>query len=171
MVESRVHRFGAVPSLGQAGTSPRIRSVATRHGDLDLCLEALLEGGRPEPLGPRPNGSGVESCLGGFEAPDRVRLLPEVLKFIQKMDQQKKLVAAICHGPWVLASAGLVEGVKTCGYDAVHDDLVNAGAEVLDVPAVRDGNIITGRVPDDLPEFCEEIVRALANEHPRGHRK
>jgi protease I len=70
-----------------------------------------------------------------------------------------------------LASAGLVEGVKTCGYDAVHDDLFNAGAEVRDVPAVRDGNIVTGRVPDDLPEFCEEIIRALTNEPPRSHRK
>jgi protease I len=48
------------------------------------------------------------------------------------------------------------------GYVAVRDDLVNAGAEYVDVPAVRDGNIITGRVPDDLPEFCQEIIKALS---------
>ena len=112
-------------------------------------------------------------CLlfpGGY-SPDALRLNRDVLHLTRRCHSAGKIVAAICHGPLVLVSAGLVEGVKTCGYDAVHDDLVNAGAELLDVPAVRDGNIITGRVPDDLPEFCEEIVRALTNEHPRSHRK
>lgn len=55
-----------------------------------------------------------------------------------------------------------MRGKKATGYRAVHDDLVNAGAELVDVPAIRDGNIITGRVPDDLPEFCQEIIKALA---------
>lgn len=66
--------------------------------------------------------------------------------------------------PWsqILISAGLVKGKKVTSYIAVKDDLINAGAEFLDVPAVRDGNIITGRVPDDLPEFCQEIIRALS---------
>jgi len=62
----------------------------------------------------------------------------------------------------VLISAGIMRGKKATGYRAVHDDLVNAGAELVDVPAIRDGNIITGRVPDDLPEFCQEIIKALA---------
>ena len=53
-------------------------------------------------------------------------------------------------------------GKRATGYIAVRDDLVNAGAEFIDVPAVRDGNILTGRVPDDLPEFCQEIIMALA---------
>ena len=92
-----------------------------------------------------------------------MRLNRDGLHLTRRCHSAGKIVAAICHGPWVLASAGLVEGVRTCGYEAVHDDLVNAGAEVRDVPAVRDGNIITGRVPDDLPEFCEEIVRALTD--------
>lgn len=55
-----------------------------------------------------------------------------------------------------------MKGKRATGYVAVRDDLVNAGAEFLDVPAVRDGNIITGRVPDDLPEFCQEIIKALS---------
>ncbi|MDI3473605.1 MAG: protease [Thermotogaceae bacterium] len=73
-----------------------------------------------------------------------------------------KFIAAICHGPQILISAGLVKGKKVTSYIAVKDDLINAGAEFLDVPAVRDGNIITGRVPDDLPEFCQEIIKALS---------
>jgi protease I len=55
-----------------------------------------------------------------------------------------------------------MEGKRATGYIAVRDDLVNAGAEFVDVPAVTDGNVLTGRVPDDLPEFCQEIIIALA---------
>ena len=56
----------------------------------------------------------------------------------------------------------ILAGKKATGYAAVRDDLVNAGAEFLDVPAIKDGNILTGRVPDDLPEFCQEIIKALS---------
>ncbi len=103
-------------------------------------------------------------CLlfpGGY-SPDALRLHTETIKLVQACHQQGKLLAAICHGPWVLISAGIMEGRQSTGYVAVRDDLVNAGAEFLDVPAVRDGNIITGRVPDDLPEFCQEIIKALS---------
>jgi len=62
----------------------------------------------------------------------------------------------------VLISAGIMGGKRATGYAAVRDDLLNAGAEFIDVPAVRDGNIVTGRVPDDLPEFCQEIIEALS---------
>jgi protease I len=98
---------------------------------------------------------------GGY-SPDALRLHPGTLELVRECYRQDKLLAAICHGPWVLISAGIMEGKRATGYIAVRDDLVNAGAEFLDVPAVRDGNIITGRVPDDLPEFCQEIIMALA---------
>jgi len=98
---------------------------------------------------------------GGY-SPDALRLHAGTLKLVRECHRQGKLLAAICHGPWVLLSAGIMEGKRATGYIAVRDDLVNAGAEFLDVPAVRDGNILTGRVPDDLPEFCQEIIMALA---------
>lgn len=103
-------------------------------------------------------------CLlfpGGF-SPDALRQHEDTLRLVREFHQRGKLLAAICHGPWVLISAGIMEGRRATGYAAVRDDLVNAGVEYLDVPAVRDGNIITGRVPDDLPEFCQEIIRALS---------
>ena len=103
-------------------------------------------------------------CLlfpGGF-SPDALRLHQGTLDLVRECDRQAKLVAAICHGPWVLISAGIIRGKKATGYAAVRDDLINAGAEYMDVPAVRDGHIITGRVPDDLPQFCQEIIRALS---------
>jgi protease I len=98
---------------------------------------------------------------GGY-SPDALRLHAGTLELVRECHRQGKLLAAICHGPWVLISAGIMEGKRATGYIAVRDDLVNAGAEFIDVPAVRDGNILTGRVPDDLPEFCQEIIMALA---------
>jgi protease I len=98
---------------------------------------------------------------GGY-SPDVLRLHTETLELVRECHRRGKLLAAICHGPWVLISAGIMEGKRATGYVAVRDDLVNAGAEYVDAPAVRDGNIITGRVPDDLPEFCQEIIKALS---------
>ena len=103
-------------------------------------------------------------CLlfpGGY-SPDALRLHAGTLELVRECHRRGKLLAAICHGPWILISAGVMKGKRATGYIAVRDDLVNAGAEFVDVPAVRDGNIITGRVPDDLPEFCQEIIKALS---------
>jgi len=103
-------------------------------------------------------------CLlfpGGY-SPDALRLHAGTLELVQECHRRGKLLAAICHGPWILISAGVMKGKQATGYIAVRDDLMNAGAEFVDVPAVRDGNIITGRVPDDLPEFCQEIIKALS---------
>jgi protease I len=98
---------------------------------------------------------------GGY-SPDALRLHQGTLDLVRECHQRGKLLAAICHGPWILISAGIMAGKQATGYVAVRDDLVNAGAEFVDVPAVRDGNIITGRVPDDLPEFCQEIIKAMS---------
>ncbi len=98
---------------------------------------------------------------GGY-SPDALRLHAGTLELVRECHRRGKLLAAICHGPWVLISAGIMAGKRATGYIAVKDDLVNAGAEFVDLPAVRDGNIVTGRVPDDLPEFCHEIIMALA---------
>lgn len=104
---------------------------------------------------------------GGF-SPDNLRTDSVTLGLIAGAHRLGKTVAAICHGPQVLVSVDrvhgtdLVRGRKVTAFLAARDDLLNAGAEYLDVPAVRDGNVITGRVPDDLPEFCQEIIQALS---------
>lgn len=103
-------------------------------------------------------------CLlfpGGF-SPDYVRRDQKVLELVRHCHEQGKVVAAICHGPWVLISAGIMRGKRATSHIAVRDDLLNAGAEFVDQPVVRDGNIVTSRMPNDLPEFCQEIIRALA---------
>ena len=95
---------------------------------------------------------------GGFEAPDRVRQIPEVLEFVRKMYEAKKTVAAFCHGPWVLISAGILKGKRATGYIGIKDDLKNAGALYEDVPTIEDGNIITCRHPRDVGAFMKMII-------------
>jgi len=96
---------------------------------------------------------------GGFEAPDRVRQIPEVLAFVKKMYEQGKLVTAFCHGPWILISAGVLKGKKATGYIGIKDDLINAGALYEDqYPVIEDGNIITSRHPRDVGDFMKAIL-------------
>lgn len=96
---------------------------------------------------------------GGFEAPDRVRLLPEVLEFIRQMDKQKKLVAAICHGPWVLISAGITKGRKMTAFWSIEADMRNSGADYQHkAPVVIDGNIITSPHYHNNHDFMRAVV-------------
>ncbi|MCK4789798.1 MAG: type 1 glutamine amidotransferase [Desulfobacteraceae bacterium] len=99
---------------------------------------------------------------GGFEAPDRVRLLPEVLEFIRKIDDQKKLIAAICHGPWILISAGITKGRKMTAYWSIEADLRNSGANYQHkVPVVIDGNIITAPHYDNNGDFMKAVIEYI----------
>ena len=97
---------------------------------------------------------------GGW-APDRLRRYKEVLDFVREMHTSGKVVAAICHAGWVLASAGIVKGKNMTCFSAIKDDMVNAGANYSDKEVVVDGNLITSRTPADLPAFCREIIKAL----------
>lgn len=80
---------------------------------------------------------------GGHEAPDRVRQDQGVLEFLVAMDQAGKVVAGLCHGPWIMVSAGVLKGRKACAYIGLRDDVINAGADVVDSDVIVDGNIIT----------------------------
>jgi protease I len=96
---------------------------------------------------------------GGFEAPDRVRLLPEVLEFLREMDRQKKLIAAICHGPWILISADLVRGRKMTAFWSIEADMRNAGADYQHkVPVVVDGHYITSPHYNNNHDFMRAVV-------------
>ena len=80
---------------------------------------------------------------GGLESPDRLRQIPELLQFIRTMNDSGKVIASVCHGPWVLISAGIVKGKKMTTYVGCKDDLINAGADYQNVSVVSDGNIVT----------------------------
>jgi len=98
---------------------------------------------------------------GGY-APDLMRRYPDMVRIVREAHQKGKVVAAICHAGWMLASAGILKGKKATCFFAIKDDLVNAGANYVDAEVVRDGNLITSRKPDDLPAFCKELIEALA---------
>lgn len=97
---------------------------------------------------------------GGY-APDILRRYEDVNRFVAEMFKSGKVVASICHGGWVLASAGVLKGRKATSFSAIKDDVVNAGAIFLDREVVVDGNLITSRNPYDLPAFCVEIIKKL----------
>ena len=103
----------------------------------------------------------VGVIIPGGWAPDKLRMDTGVLSLVGALSDAGKVVASICHGGWVLASADVVRGKKLTCYAAIKDDMVNAGAEFIDKEVVRDGNLITSRKPDDLPAFCREILNAL----------
>jgi protease I len=100
---------------------------------------------------------------GGY-APDRMRRHPDMVALVREAARQNKVVAAICHAGWMLASAEVLRGKKVTGFFAIKDDLIHAGANYQDAEVVVDGNLITSRQPEDLPAFCQAIIAALAGE-------
>src|SRR5436190_1857699 len=97
---------------------------------------------------------------GGF-APENFRRTPAIIDLIRKVHEQGSLVAAICHAGWVLASAGIAKGKRLTCVPIIKDDVIHAGGNYVDEPVVRDGNLITSRLPGDLHLFCKEIIRYL----------
>jgi len=97
---------------------------------------------------------------GGF-APEGMRKHKPMVDLVREVHKQGNLVAAICHAGWMLASSGIARGRRLTCVPNIKDDVINAGANYVDEPVVRDGNLITSRLPGDLPDFCREIVRYL----------
>jgi protease I len=100
---------------------------------------------------------------GGY-APDRMRRHAGMVGLVREMARRGKIVAAICHGPWMLASAEVVAGKNVTCFFAIKDDLVHAGANYRDAEVVVDGNLITSRKPADLPAFLGAIIAGLGGE-------
>jgi protease I len=100
---------------------------------------------------------------GGY-APDHMRRHEGMVALVREMARRGKIVAAICHGPWMLASAEVVAGKNVTCFFAIKDDLVHAGAAYRDAEVVVDGNLITSRKPADLPAFLGAIIDGLGGE-------
>ncbi len=104
--------------------------------------------------------------IAGGWAPDKLRRHAVVTDLVRKMDSVGKPLGIICHGGLVAISAGIVRGRRATGSLGIKDDLVNAGATWVDQPALREGNLIWGRVVADIPAFCRELVAALSEYQP-----
>jgi protease I len=111
------------------------------------------------------DASGLDGVVvpGGW-APDKLRRYPEITDLVKTVYERNKTVGIICHGGLVAISAGIVDGARATGSLGIKDDLENAGAIWVDKAAFRDGNLVWGRVVPDIPDFCRELVAALAEE-------
>ena len=100
---------------------------------------------------------------GGVANPDFLRADPDAVRFVRDFVNTGKPVAAICHGPWTLVEAGVVDGRTLTSWPSLRTDLVNAGATWVDEQVFVDGSLITSRKPDDLPAFCDALVDRVAD--------
>ncbi|WP_343520678.1 type 1 glutamine amidotransferase domain-containing protein [Sphingomonas sp.] len=101
---------------------------------------------------------------GGVGNPDKLRLDRRTVELVREFFDDGKVVAAICHAPWLLVEADIVDGKRVTSWPSVRTDLANAGATVVDEEVVVDGNLITSRKPDDIPMFVDAIKSLLAEE-------
>lgn len=100
---------------------------------------------------------------GGFISPDLLRQSEVARNFVKAFDESKKPIATLCHGPWVLASSGVISSRTLTSWPGLRDDLVNAGATWVDENVVADGNLVTSRGPQDLPFFIPKMISLFEN--------
>ena len=98
---------------------------------------------------------------GGQMNPDILRMNDRVIELVREFNDAGKPVAAICHAPWLLAEAGILDGKTVTGWPSIRTDLKNAGAQVHDCEVAVDGNLITSRNPDDIPAFSKALISQL----------
>jgi len=104
---------------------------------------------------------------GGVINPDALRLVPAAIEFVRHFVEEKKPIAAICHGPWTLIDAGGVEGKRMTSWPSLKTDLSNAGAKWVDQEVATDGGLVTSRKPDDLPAFNKKMIETFLEASPK----
>lgn len=148
----RMKEAGAeVSIIGMRG----VETYHSKHGypvNVDLAASAVVDDEFDAVIIP-----------GGY-APDRMRRHPPMLDLVRRTSARGGVVAMICHAGWVPISAGIVKGKKVTSVSAIRDDLINAGAQWIDLEVVQDRNLISSRGPDDLPAFCQAIIAALVRQ-------
>lgn len=145
--------------------SPDLKPIqATVHDDPGKTI-------RPDLTLDQANAEDFDAIIlpGGVRNPDHLRTNKAAISLIKTFANAGKPVAAICHGPWLLVEADLLRGRTATSWPSIRTDMKNAGANVVDEPAVTDGNIVTSRNPDDVPAFTEALI-SLIEMPPAGER-
>lgn len=156
--------FGPRQILQQRGAEVVLASLkrdpiqATVHDDPGKTI-------RPDITVDEANADDFDALIlpGGVRNPDALRIHDNVIRLIQKFDDQSKPIGAICHGPWLLVEADLVDGKTVTSWPSIRTDLKNAGGKVVDEAAVTDGNIVTSRNPDDVEAFTDAVADLIEN--------
>ena len=167
--------FGPKQILEQRGAEVQLASLtldpiqATVHDDPGKTI-------RPNLTIDQVNPDDFDALIlpGGVRNPDALRIHGNVIGLIRDFDRQGKPIAAICHGPWLLVEADLLRGRTATSWPSIRTDLRNAGANVVDEPAVTDGNLVTSRNPNDVEAFTAAVIDLVENapevieiDHPR----
>jgi deglycase len=118
----------------------------------------------------RPDEFDAVLLPGGAMNADALRMEKKAQEFVKNFDKNGKPIAVICHGPWLLASAGLVSGRHMTSYNTIQDDLKNAGANWVDEVSVRDRNWVSSRQPTDIPEFNRNMLELFSEARQKGRR-
>ena len=137
--------------------SPDLKPIqATVHDDPGKTI-------RPDMVIEDVRASDFDALIlpGGVRNPDTLRTNAAAIDLIRDFDRSGKPVAAICHGPWLLIEAGLVDGRTVTGWRSIRTDLLNAGGDFVDRPVVVDGNVITSRNPGDVQAFTDALIEAV----------
>ncbi|MEI9964348.1 MAG: type 1 glutamine amidotransferase domain-containing protein [Caulobacteraceae bacterium] len=155
--------FEPLKALKDAGATVEI--VSTKPGSIEANVHR--EKGRTIPVDRTLDQARAEDydalmIPGGVFSPDALRVEPKATDFARAFIKAGKPVGAICHGPWILINAGVVEGRTMTGFKAIQKDLQNAGAEVKDQEVVVDDGLVTSRSPADLPAFCPKLIEEIA---------
>ena len=152
-------------ALSDAGATVTLASIATD------AIQGEKDGEKGETVTPDLTLDDVDTddydalvLPGGVGNPDKLRVEERAVEIVQEFMDDDKLVAAICHAPWLLIEADVVDGRRMTSWPSVRTDLENAGADVVDEQVVVDGNLITSRKPDDLDAFNRAIADALAEQ-------
>lgn len=118
----------------------------------------------------RPDEYDAVVIPGGAMNADALRVDKNAQNFVREIQESEKPLAVICHGPWLLVSAGLTKGRKMTSYHTIQDDVRNSGAEWRDEECVRDRNWVSSRQPSDLPRFNREMIQLFGEQRGRGRR-
>jgi len=139
--------------------SPKLDPIqATVHDDPGKTI-------RPDLTLDQANADDFDALIlpGGVRNPDHLRMNVKAIELIQRLNEQGKPIAAICHGPWLLVEANLLRGRTATSWPSIRTDLRNAGATVVDEAAVTDGNIVTSRNPNDVEAFTNAVIDLVEN--------
>lgn len=158
-----------IPMKALQGAGATVDVISLRHGNIrGVNLHEPASRVHVDKTIAEANPNDYDGLLlpGGFINPDLLRQSAEAREFVRAFDRAGKPIASLCHGPWVLASAGLLQGRTLTSWPGVRDDLVNAGAIWLDQEFVRDGNLATSRGPQDMVPFVQGCLDLFAQHAP-----
>ena len=150
-------------AVERAGGTPKL--IAPKEGTVQAFNH--LDKGDTFPVDLTTGDARVEDfdgvvLPGGVANPDQLRMDDGAVRFVKEAFDAGKPVAAICHGPWTLIEAGVLEGRTLTSWPSLQTDIRNAGGTWVDQEVVVDGNLVSSRNPDDLPAFCAELVEAFS---------